>query len=736
MVKRASSESLTQSAKKPRARSTPASAAGTATTAIFILLPSGITRATGLFACDSGGWDVTPSEAYTWSYEPPQGCTCQETGVPLADCKIFDCGCTCDLTAAQCDVNCCCDAECTQTELERFAELEACLDEGPADEVTTTCYSTDRLDTINPRYPLTGGGAAQGAVDGLLCVQYDNSASKGVFFEDPGTLPISIFGDSGASEYSYHDNLVVPAASGITETDAFFDRGDRIPTAFLDDGGGTVAAFGGFFPLPIADDGGGCNDANFVEFEDPVPAKQGGENACARGVESLESQCTSVFGWERFSDQLYVATDGTVAPASAIITEDYIPVEVSSVKWRDWDTGQESDFADVNCGAFYYEEGGAATNASSACILGGGGGDTIATGVNVTAGCKNALASTCYTISHDGGGSVTAVSAALVLTDIPPGPNGGSSSAVSSQHFSVEFRLDATSDASSEMTRSQDLGNLVERGRSGNPGYLPGLPVLAGILASSDDFEYVAAGGSSGGGGLDLMVGEGRGCDDVGTSPVEFAYDGLGCCVLSLTRDALAEHCVGSGQYVDPDTGFTPLAFQNTSSSVEYLGSYGNSDPLDVSQWIEMPVASSADTASWDDKSGVCSSVVSTLEYRVLYAVVGSAANPQSKIVSAAARYGKSDWIWREEASSEQNFLVCNSVSFKMHEQETRRYTPPSPPVVFTVPWDVFYPFFISTSGGSASSPSSPSRYYFAAVVAVAALGPAVFSVSVRRSFL
>jgi len=42
----------------------------------------------------------------------------------------------------------------------------------------------------------------------------------------------------------------------------------------------------------------------------------------------------------------------------------------------------------------------------------------------------------------------------------------------------------------------------------------------------------------------------------------------------------------------------------------------------------------------------------------------------QSKIVSAAARYGKSDWIWQEEASTEQNFVVCNSVSFKMFEQE------------------------------------------------------------------
>ena len=38
-------------------------------------------------ACDSGGWDVTPSEAYTWGYQPPQGCTCQEAGVSLVDCE-------------------------------------------------------------------------------------------------------------------------------------------------------------------------------------------------------------------------------------------------------------------------------------------------------------------------------------------------------------------------------------------------------------------------------------------------------------------------------------------------------------------------------------------------------------------------------------------------------------------------------------------------------------------------
>lgn len=86
-------------------------------------------------------------------------------------------------------------------------------------------------------------------------------------------------------------------------------------------------------------------------------------------------------------------------------------VEMSSVTWRDWDTGQESDFAEVNCGAFYYDGDAAGTTAAattasstapttgSACVLGGEGGATIASGVNVTEGCKNALASVCYTVS-------------------------------------------------------------------------------------------------------------------------------------------------------------------------------------------------------------------------------------------------------------------------------------------------------------------------------------------------
>lgn len=74
-------------------------------------------------------------------------------------------------------------------------------------------------------------------------------------------------------------------------------------------------------------------------------------------------------------------------------------VEVSSVTWRDWDTGQESDFAGVNCDAFYYDGAGAAgAGATSDCVLGGIGGVNVASGAGAEEGCKNALASVCYTV--------------------------------------------------------------------------------------------------------------------------------------------------------------------------------------------------------------------------------------------------------------------------------------------------------------------------------------------------
>mmetsp|Transcript_35019 Transcript_35019/g.108387 ORF Transcript_35019/g.108387 Transcript_35019/m.108387 type:complete len:128 (+) Transcript_35019:522-905(+) len=63
--------------------------------------------------------------------------------------------------------------------------------------VTIRCYSTKEVDRVNPKFPLTAGGrpgclpAAYGkiasglakeSIDRMLCVRYDNSKSRGRFY--------------------------------------------------------------------------------------------------------------------------------------------------------------------------------------------------------------------------------------------------------------------------------------------------------------------------------------------------------------------------------------------------------------------------------------------------------------------------------------------------------------------------------------------------------------------------
>lgn len=62
--------------------------AGAIAVLLFVSPIATIGGASASGVCDSGGWDVTPSEAYAWSYTPPQGCSCQATGVSLSECEV------------------------------------------------------------------------------------------------------------------------------------------------------------------------------------------------------------------------------------------------------------------------------------------------------------------------------------------------------------------------------------------------------------------------------------------------------------------------------------------------------------------------------------------------------------------------------------------------------------------------------------------------------------------------
>mmetsp|Transcript_19265 Transcript_19265/g.39801 ORF Transcript_19265/g.39801 Transcript_19265/m.39801 type:complete len:185 (+) Transcript_19265:116-670(+) len=127
------------------------------TTALVLLvsLPSALASLMNGAGCDTTtNFDIdtvlSSAQAYGNSenvFMPP-GCTCKESGVAKPECVIFDCDCKCDLTAGVCDMNCCCDTECTAAQITKFSTN--CLDSGVSDPVYQTCHSPYEVAKINP----------------------------------------------------------------------------------------------------------------------------------------------------------------------------------------------------------------------------------------------------------------------------------------------------------------------------------------------------------------------------------------------------------------------------------------------------------------------------------------------------------------------------------------------------------------------------------------------------------
>jgi len=88
---------------------------------------------------------------------PPQGCSCADSSSP---CTRYDCACTCNLHSRMCDANCCCDPDCTSSEIASYKNTASCLPEGPPNKTVTKCINPNGnfgLLYINPKTRCVGG---------------------------------------------------------------------------------------------------------------------------------------------------------------------------------------------------------------------------------------------------------------------------------------------------------------------------------------------------------------------------------------------------------------------------------------------------------------------------------------------------------------------------------------------------------------------------------------------------
>lgn len=261
-------------------------------------------------------------------------------------------------------------------------------------------------------------------------------------------------------------------------------------------------------------------------------------------------------------------------------------------------------------------------------------------------------------------------------------------------------------------------GNAVLRSRSGNPGYIAGLPLLNAELVSSESSEAMNARVP----GLRVYGSSSTPwCDDAMPSEVvNFGEDVLTGCALEVSYSNFTDLCAQAGPLVQEATsGLKVPKYLWMNSSFNYLGIFGNADPLDPSQWMEMTIEEQPNEPSLDNAARVCSSLTTSLHYQILIAYVGSTSNPQAKIVGGRAYYGTEAVVFSSEEDT-QSLMLTTTVSFvTLAQEDYETYVPPAPPVLWAVPYDVFYPFDVSAG----SSRFSPSRidlvYAIASAVAV-----------------
>jgi len=386
--------------------------------------------------------------------------------------------------------------------------------------------------------------------------------------------------------------------------------------------------------------------------------------------------------------------------------------------------------------------------------------------------CTFAVAEAHFTITHDGSGTISAVSADLVYVDalLPGGVQ---------DVANIAAGVDAS--AAPNSLRQKFSVEFVKSGvaavpKSGAPGYIVGAPLMAGTVAtdpsvtsSKTAVARLTDGLPIPGAGLDGHCGTNY------NSAVRFGMSQSSSCAVPMTKTGLAAFCQGTSSSgtidaymnvvattaaadgvapsaVVPSTGATsaPLPVQLTgglyysvldatlslSAKTAVVAGWADASYLNVADWKSCSTTDTSDCAtaltalaapttamSWDASTSTCSDVVVGVNLDVLTAKVGTMDNPQSRVSRIEAKWETASWTFVDpyaSASTRQDFMLTSTVRFvEMEQASAEGMTPATPPIFPSLPADVFYPFVSAGPAGGRAAAST--AWWVAAVVAFVA---------------
>ncbi|KAG9468611.1 hypothetical protein GDO78_022339 [Eleutherodactylus coqui] len=476
--------------------------------------------------------------------------------------------CTCDLTPGNCDINCCCDPDCSSSDP---TSVFSFCKPGSTKAERWSCLYNWLIFRNNTPFTTTLLGAAPAE---LFCVSSGDASLN--YFVAPQKVGAENF--TSISD-PYRGASFSPASASVPAFSSFYRAGDPILT------NSTSGALGVLRQPAPSGDQTLCSDYNPARF------LQSRVTSCVRVLRNLTASCEA----ELYLSPSFYYQDITVLRVPADATDrSAVRVPITS-------------------------------SVTAAPVLRG---DV----------CNNLVTQVVYTVLYNGTQGITSVSVDFTLSNV------SAANTRVSQMFSTLYKPVAA--ASPDSVQS----------RSGNPGYLVGLPVLSDISPLSL---------------LRSLVG-----DSCSYSTVRFGVNALsGCAIRGREQEACGDLQARAYRLLLGGAAPGSLAmFGNITA-----GQAGDRTPI-----IYQNCSLQGDCAS-------SCLIPTSLHMQILWASAGLLSNPQPQVVGARFVFGC-------------QFVQCQApttlqaqVSFT---DMTRRGPAPrsSPPVTGRAPLDFFFPFRSGTA--------------------------------------
>ncbi|XP_075128960.1 tectonic-1 [Leptodactylus fuscus] len=504
--------------------------------------------------------------------------------------------CTCNLLAGECDVNCCCDPDCSATDFSVFSQcsIPVVTDDSQLCTREAVLYSLS-----SSKVPQIVKETVEIANPNIFCIQATNYQPAFSFItpvEPTATNFDSLLKEFGGLDFNSGSSIQSTVGSAQARIASKYEYGSPILTR------------NSYLKLPAPLGTNECTDNNPVGF-----------------LENQDFTCTRNIQLENCS-----------IPALTLGT--YKNVEVLTVP-----SSQNTVIVTLQAVTIKSVDG---------AVFRGNLSDYIPSYDTTTGICNNVVLGVSYTFTYTDTGGITSIAASVILGAIDKN--------TVQQNFQAHFIQNGTAPTP----------------LSGNPGYIFGLPVVAGfklsqsgIIQSTNRLGQLTLLKSSS--GQNCLAEEGN------RSPVLFGYNMMSGCRLQVnyTGDAFCK--------------LTRAAILNVLQGQQfpnYVAQFGNSLPENVLDWVPINVI----TTDQAEVQGMCKIPVS-LKLDIRWTKYGSLVNPQAQIVSVEENIAYA--FFPNNLEGVRFIQISSSVNFLDVSQPASPGYKAQPTIDAKLPFDFFLPF-------------------------------------------